>query len=383
MTLNFEQLKNQVFNGNTSKMRISNLRKILRKQKIDALVLQDVKDILYLTCFVDELDSDNAHVLLITKDKAILFTDSRYYNAIKSKNKKFGQQLKIVCASKKNISVFESCANFLNKMKNKKIKVALQNSFNAQIYLFFKKKLKTQKLKLVESPVKKLRAVKPTVEINFLKEVQKRSDFALKKFISDFHLGKTEIEYAKQLDSLLQVNCPGLAFETILASGPNSANPHARPSTRPVQVGDILLIDFGAKNIYNSDCTRCFCVGEPSEEQKQVYDAVLKAHNKVKASIKEGYPANKAHNLALKVMKKCGYKNLMGHSLGHGVGLDIHEAPNLSPFNKKKLKSGNVVTVEPGIYLPGKFGIRIEDTGVITGEGFESFTTLSHELAQI
>ena len=175
----------------------------------------------------------------------------------------------------------------------------------------------------------------------------------------------------------------GLAFGSIVASGPNTANPHAIPGDRKVEKGDFVLMDYGAGyRDYKSDMTRTVCVGEPNAKQREIYDIVRRTHEECVAAIHAGVDGSEIHNLSQKLIGDAGYGEYYGHGLGHGVGIDIHELP---VFGRKSniVEEGAVITVEPGIYLPGVGGVRLEDYGVVTKDGYEPFTTSTHELVVI
>jgi Xaa-Pro aminopeptidase len=171
------------------------------------------------------------------------------------------------------------------------------------------------------------------------------------------------------------------AFETIVASGPRSALPHGRASERVLQPGDSVTLDFGARyGGYVSDCTRTVVLGEPSPQHRQVYATVLAAQQAALGDIRPGMTGKAADAIARTVIADAGYGDAFGHALGHGVGLLVHEGPSLSPREEAVLAPGNVVTVEPGIYLPGWGGVRIEDLAVITDDGCRSLTRSPKEL---
>ena len=172
-----------------------------------------------------------------------------------------------------------------------------------------------------------------------------------------------------------------LAFSSIVATGANGAKPHAIPGDTQIKQGECIVLDFGARKCgYCADMTRMIFIGEPSKEIRAAYATLRAANEEVSAMLKAGITGSQAHELAEEILKQNGFAGKMGHSLGHGVGVEVHESPNLSPFNKTPLKEGNVVTVEPGIYIAGEFGMRLEDYGVVTHDGFEVFSRSTHEM---
>ena len=172
-----------------------------------------------------------------------------------------------------------------------------------------------------------------------------------------------------------------LSFETIAVSGKNSSKPHGVPSDKKIEKGDFITLDFGAVvDFYHSDMTRTVAVGEVSSKQAEVYETVLEAQLKSIEKIKAGEICNEVDKIARDIISSKGYGQNFGHGLGHGVGVEIHEAPSFNPSSKYILQEGNIVTVEPGIYLPGEFGVRIEDMGAVTKTGFDNFTKSEKKL---
>jgi Xaa-Pro aminopeptidase len=173
-------------------------------------------------------------------------------------------------------------------------------------------------------------------------------------------------------------------FETIIASGERAALPHARSSSRAVSSGDLLLIDFGAEfNGYCSDITRTFVVGKATAEQREIHDVVREANGTASGAIRAGMRGKDADALARGYIERRGWGEAFGHSLGHGIGLEVHEAPRLSKLNEAPLPVGSVVTIEPGIYRPGWGGVRIEDDVLLTTDGREILTSFPRELIEL
>ena len=175
-----------------------------------------------------------------------------------------------------------------------------------------------------------------------------------------------------------------LSFETIVLSGANTSMPHGVPSDKPVQDGEFVLMDFGAVyNGYHSDMTRTVCVGEPSEEMRKVYNIVLEAQNAAINAAHGGMTGTDLDNIARSVIEDAGYGEYFGHSLGHGVGLEIHERPNAATSYINELNTGAVITIETGIYIAGKFGVRIEDFVILTENGCENLTKSAKNLISL
>lgn len=227
-----------------------------------------------------------------------------------------------------------------------------------------------------------LRAVKDEDEIDRLKAAQAVTDAAFAHIVGFIKPGMTEREIQLELDGfMLSHGAASLAFPSIVASGENGASPHAIVSDRRLQAGECIVMDFGARRAgYCSDMTRTVFLGRPEGKMLAAWEAMREANETVEAALKPGVTGREAHELAERVLAEGGFEGRMGHGLGHGVGIEIHELPVLSTRNDKPLCPGNVVTVEPGIYIPGEFGMRLEDFGVVTDGGFDVFTQSTHEL---
>ena len=173
----------------------------------------------------------------------------------------------------------------------------------------------------------------------------------------------------------------GLAFRSIVATGANGADPHAVPGDTKLEAGQCVVMDFGAKALgYCSDMTRMVFLGQPDAQKADAYAVLRSVNEAVEAALRPGMTGKEAHDMAERLLAEGGYAGKMGHGLGHGVGLDVHELPVLNSRYDSALVEGNVVTVEPGIYLPGEFGMRLEDFGVVTASGFDVFTQSTHDM---
>jgi len=227
-----------------------------------------------------------------------------------------------------------------------------------------------------------LRSVKDGEEIALIHRAQAIAEQAFDALLEKLRPGMSEQQIAARLEYEMAVRgSEAPAFQTIAVSGPNTSLPHGVPGERRLQKGDLLTLDFGATcGGYRSDMTRTLSLGDPGEEARRVYATVLEAQLTACRGLRAGITGCQADALARDVISQAGYGHAFGHSLGHGVGLDIHEAPGLSPKNSEPLPEGAVVTVEPGIYLPGKFGVRIEDMAVLRANGIENLTKAPKEL---
>lgn len=237
------------------------------------------------------------------------------------------------------------------------------------------------------SPViSELREIKDKDEIKTLKKAAEIVDKVFYRLIEEKLEGVTEKELANMIEYMIknEFGADGVSFEPIVASGPNGANPHHRPSDRKVQKEDVVIFDYGAKYLgYCSDITRTVVVGSPSEEVKKVYEIVKEAQEAAVQRVTEGILAGDVDAVARGVISKYGYGEYFIHRTGHGLGIEVHEEPYISPGNTKLLKEGMVFTIEPGIYLHGKFGVRIEDDVVVLDKKGVRLTEAERELISI
>lgn len=232
--------------------------------------------------------------------------------------------------------------------------------------------------------VEKLREIKDEAEIDLLRKACAISDQALAALVAEGAIrpGATESEVARRLENLMyEFGAEAIAFETIVAAGPNSAIPHHRPTTAVLAPGDFVKIDFGARyGGYHADETRTFVLGEPAVWQREIYDVVQAAQRAGREALVPGADVREVDGAARSVIEAAGYGEQFLHGLGHGVGVEIHEAPTLGKLGSGTLSDGAVVTVEPGVYLPGRGGVRIEDTLVVRADGPELLTRTSKDL---
>ena len=331
-----------------------------RHKNIDALLIVNDNNIRYLTQY-PACES----WLLITNRKAFYMTDSRYILEAR-------QGLKGISVKQFSRT---PCATLYELCKKYKIKRLGFDERHTSFALW--KKLKefcprNRKLIAATGLVESLREVKDEEEIaqikNCLKLHFKAIDF-MKKVVKP---GLTERQVALQLERFVKSHGADFSFSPIIASGPNSCYPHARTTDRVIRNNEVVLLDFGIDlNGYKSDLTRNFFLGRIAPRVKQVFDALNFAQREAISLIKPGVSCSQIDAQARKVLRKFGLAKYFGHSLGHGVGLDIHEAPRLSSQSTSLLEAGMIVTVEPGVYIPNQFGIRIEDMVLVTKEGCE------------
>jgi Xaa-Pro aminopeptidase len=230
--------------------------------------------------------------------------------------------------------------------------------------------------------VEQLRLIKDEHEIKLIAEATRIADDAFEALIARGLKGRTERELVLELEHDMRVRgASGPSFSSIIAAGPHAALPHAQPREVSIKDGELVVIDWGAMfNGYCSDCTRTVAVGEIGAEAREAYELVLSAQLEGLDAVRAGGDGKTIDRRVRDIIDGAGHEEHYGHGLGHGVGLEIHEAPNLSPRSTSTLAAGNVVTVEPGVYLPGKFGIRIEDLVLVGADGIRILTSLPKAL---
>ncbi len=238
---------------------------------------------------------------------------------------------------------------------------------------------------LPDTTLRELRRIKSADEAACIRKAQGIAEAAFAHILQHIKVGMTEREIALELDYLmLRGGAQALSFETIAVAGENGSLPHGVPGERPVQQGDLLTLDFGAVyNGYHSDMTRTVAVGESTDKQREVYYTVRKAQQAALDKIAPGVPCREIDRAAREVIEAAGYGEYFRHSTGHGVGLEVHEAPTLYKKSDVVLAAGMVITVEPGIYLPGECGVRIEDMALVTEAGYENLTKTGKELISV
>ncbi len=237
----------------------------------------------------------------------------------------------------------------------------------------------------LEEVVPDLRVRKDEHEIELMRHAARLTEQALAEVSERIAPGRTERELAAELKvAFLQMGAEGLSFDPLVAAGPNTTLPHAKPSTRPIAPGDLVLIDCGVTwQGYCADITRTFAIGPIDPELERVYEVVRQANVAARAAVAEGVPAQEIDRVARRVITEAGYGQHFIHRTGHGLGLEVHEPPYIVEGNERPLPLGATFTVEPGIYLPGRGGVRIEDDVAVTPDGAETLTSFPRELIRL
>ena len=353
-------------------IRQRNCRKILDSYHLDAILFVSLENIRYLCGFTG---SDGAFIL--TQKESFFLTDSRYWTQADEEVK--GAQ--IIHYKKK----LDGIVPLLLDLKLKNIgfeSLSLTFSFHRSLS---EKLANEAKLIPLENELKNLRAVKDAQELAL---IQRAIDISSKAFLHVIQIlkeGVVEREVALEMESFMKhTGADAIGFDIIIASGKRSALPHGRASGKRIGRGDLILIDFGSGfQGYHSDQTRTVVCGQPSAEQKKVYQVVKDAHDKAIEKVSPGIPIQEVDAAARDHIRNQGYGEYFGHGTGHGIGLAVHEDPVVNSENKEPLQEGMVFTIEPGIYIPDWGGVRIEDMIRVASQGAEVLTYLPMELRVI
>ncbi|MRH43155.1 M24 family metallopeptidase [Aquibacillus halophilus] len=348
--------------------KIDKLRLSMKEQELDALLVTSSINRRYVSGF-----SGTAGLLLISQDKLILITDFRYIEQATEQAKGFQ-----IIEHKQPISL--EVSDQVKQLGLNRIGFE-KDDFTYGVYEQYKNDLPVDLIP-TRGLVEKLRLVKTAEEIQIMKKAAEIADKAFEHILSYIKPGVKEIDVSNELEFYMRkIGATSSSFDIIVASGYRSALPHGVASDKEIKSGELVTLDFGALyNGYCSDITRTVAVGKISEELNTIYHTVLEAQLRGMQGIKAGITAKEADDLTRNYIKEKGYGDYFGHSTGHGLGLEVHEGPGLSFRSKEVLKEGMVVTVEPGIYIQGIGGCRIEDDTLITKEGNEPLNFASKEL---
>ena len=336
------------------------LRNQLLSSNLQGMIVTNPINIKYLTNIQAE------GILLVTRKENIFITDGRYIEDVHNTLTLFDE---IVVYDAKGLTK-DDYENFFMFCENVGFE---ENYVTYAKYKEYMRKYKVNSLVETENMIEKQRMVKDEEEIENLRKACKVTDECFEHIVNYIRPGMTEKQISREIDYYYYKNAQGLSFETIVASGENSSKPHAIPTDRKIQNVDIITIDMGCKiNGYCSDMTRTIFVGQVPEYVKPVYELVLKNQKQALQDMKENANTKQIAKMVDNDFKLNNYDLI--HALGHGVGLEIHEGPVLSINSENILRENMVVTNEPGIYIPGQFGVRIEDTVLITKGGCETLT---------
>jgi Xaa-Pro aminopeptidase len=344
-------------------MRVSRLRQGLPEQGIDAILVSQPENRRYLSGF-----TGSAGYLLITAERAVLATDFRYYEQM-------AQEAPAFELAKIGTKFGDLLPELLADLGVRRLGFESQHVTVDQLEEWSQAAPQVEWVPRKEV-VETLRAVKDPDELAALRRSTAVTDAALAHLLEVLKPGMTEREAAWEIESYMRTHgASKVAFDLIVAAGPNGALPHARAGDRAIEPGVPVVIDIGCVvDGYCSDLTRTLCLGQPGARYLEIWEIVRRAQEVAEAGIRAGISGVEADALARTVIADAGYGDAFGHGLGHGVGLAVHEAPRAGRLSEDTLQAGMLLTVEPGIYLPGEFGVRIEDLVVVQESDVEVLT---------
>ena len=356
---------------NRFEIRINRLRESLAEDNIDTFLVLVGENRRYLSGFTgeDTLFDESAGALIITQSRLVLATDSRYELQAKNESPLY----EIVCYQK---GLAKELPNIFKELKTKQLGFeSIRMSYKQYSEIAEEIESRGLKIKIIptENRVENLRIIKSESEIDALRQALALAESVFINCASAIQPGMTEKEMAWAMEKgMREAGAEAQAFPTIVASGPNSALPHAIPGKRKFKTGEPILFDWGARlDGYCSDISRTLTIGKPKEPFQSVFQTVLDAQRMAVAAIKPGVCSKAVDKMVRDHIEKQGFKGKFGHGLGHGTGLAIHEPPRLSPLKDILLKPGMVSTIEPGIYIPDWGGVRLENMIVVREDGAE------------
>ncbi len=359
--------------------RIKKLQKRLKRNKLDALLITQPENRRYLCGYTDGDHgiTETSGVLLVPAgSEPIFMTDSRFTLQAKS-------EISVAKVEQYPRGLLFKLQELLPSIKIKNLGFESHYTLHSTAA---KLKETGEKAGFTVHPVsdmiEKMRIIKDEGEIEAIRTSVQLNEQVFRQAYRQISEGMTELELAMLIENTMRkLGASKPSFDTIVASGTNSALPHAVPTTKKIKMGDMLTIDMGlVLNGYCSDMTRSFCYGDNSKKYKKIHRIVREAQLAAMKAVKAGVRGCEVDKAARKVIKKAGYGDYFGHALGHGVGLAVHEGPGVSPRATRKLKEGMIITIEPGIYIPGWGGIRLENMGVVRADGFEDFNSDTTQL---
>ena len=350
--------------------RVSLLQEQIKRRDVDALIVTGPGNRVYLSGFgtADPASAGSNELILISPDRCAFITSNLYFEAAKSQIK----HIDVVLAPVRSLEIL---TDLIAEWGVKTAGFESTHMTVSQLEALSKGGTATRFTPL-DGVVEGLREAKDENEIARIRAAVQLTDQAFEYVKDLMRPGLTEKELAWQIERFMRENgAEGVAFAPAVASGPNSAVPHHEPSDRPIKAGEPIWLDLGARlDGYCADLTRTVCLGNPSERLIDTVELVGRALEEAESKLKPGIDGKQADAIARDMFAAAGWGDAFIHSLGHGLGLDIHEAPRLSRFFEDELKAGAVVTIEPGIYFPGWGGVRIEDTVLMVGDGIEILT---------
>ena len=345
--------------------RMGRLRDRLADSGVDAAVIVEPANVRWLTGFA----GSNGTVVVLGSGAALLVTDSRYAEQAPAQLAAAG------CSDEVEVVVARRAAHAVAERLGGVARLGLEDSVAWSEQIRWSEAVDAETVPLTEA-VEELRAVKDPSEVARMQAAARIADEALAATEPMLRPGATEAQLQQALDDAIRAaGSSGPAYDTIVASGPNSALPHARPTDRQLQAGDLVIVDVGATvDGYRSDMTRSFVLGEPDQEAEAMLELVGRSQSAGVEAVRPGVEAGDIDAVCRSIIEEAGMGEAFVHGSGHGVGLDVHELPRVTSGSSAVLEPGNVLTVEPGVYLPGVGGARVEDLLVVTDDGCRPLT---------
>jgi len=349
------------------------LRRLLKKTEAEALLVTDFTNVTYLTGFT----GDDSYLLITQKD-AIILSDPRYTTQLEEESPDVELEIR-----QTGVTMLEAVGKLVKKSKIMRLGIE-SDSVSVALWDAMVDSMPDVELVPTDGLVEDLRIIKDKEEIERTRHAAHLARRAFEAIRASLTPEQTEKLVAAELEyHLRKLGAKGLSFPAIVAVGPRAALPHATPTDRRIGDSDFVLIDWGAnEGLYLSDLTRILVTGKISPKLERIYRVVLKAQTKAIEAIKPGVTCEEVDSVARSIISKAGYGKKFGHGLGHGLGLVIHEAPRLGKKQEQVLEPGMIITIEPGIYLPGWGGVRIEDDVLVTRSGHEVLSDVPKELEQ-
>lgn len=346
--------------------RFASVKKILLDGKADGVLLTSLHNVRYLSGF-----TGSQAFLFITRKRSVFITDGRYDAQAGSEVR----HIPVKIESKSRIDVIVSLA------ERYAVQTLAIEYGDVNMEMFNALRKRGLRMRPLDVPVERFRMIKDDAEMSAIIKAVRIAEKAFLKIKPMIRPGTREVEIALALEhEIRMLGSSKLPFDSIVASGPRAALPHARPTSRKLRDGDTVIVDWGAEwNGYFSDMTRTFLLGGAGGEKRRVYDIVLEARDMAVNAVRPGVQVKDIDNAARDRITRAGFGKQFGHGTGHGVGLEVHEAPRVSMHGTGAAEPGMVFTIEPGIYLPGKGGVRIEDMVIVTSTGAKVITRLPRE----
>ncbi len=348
--------------------RLSSVRHFLESEGAKAIVFSSLADIRWLTGF-----AGSHGLLVVTEEETTLITDGRY--ELQARNEASESSIRIAPGDPFEFLVAENIVPADGT-------IVLQGDHVTARQYEYVRAASSATVRLKDGVLQRARARKDEFEIDLITRAQRISESVLEEILGMLRPGVQELEVAAEIVARhLTKGASAMAFEPIVASGTNSAMPHARPGMRRIGLGDVVLLDFGCQwNGYASDMTRTVVIGPEPEDLRKVYGVVLDAQQRALDAARAGLRANELDEIARKAIAEAGFGECFPHGLGHGVGLEVHEWPRVSSRSTDRLPVGAVITIEPGVYIKGRFGVRIEDMIVLQPGGSKNLTNAPRNL---